>query len=77
MLPRLIGFYRSAGFRFVSLLEAQRDPYYADQVRPELPAEPEGLENKAVARGILLPKRTDLQTPLSAICPGGPTASTQ
>jgi peptidoglycan/xylan/chitin deacetylase (PgdA/CDA1 family) len=72
MLPRLIGFYRSAGFRFVSLLEAQRDPHYADQVRPELPAEPEGLENKAVARGILLPKRTDFQTPLSAICPGGP-----
>jgi peptidoglycan/xylan/chitin deacetylase (PgdA/CDA1 family) len=73
MLPQLIELYRASGFRFVSLPEAERDPAYADQVRPDLPAEPKGLENKAVARGILLPPRTDYSKELDAICPGGPT----
>jgi peptidoglycan-N-acetylglucosamine deacetylase len=74
MLPRLIQLYRSSGFRFISLEEAQRDPAYADQVRPNLPAEQKGLENKATARGISLPARTDYSAELAAICPGGPTA---
>jgi hypothetical protein len=74
MLPRLIQLYRSAGFRFVSLADAERDPVYADQVRPELPPEEKGLENKAIKRGIELPARTDYSAELAAICPGGPTA---
>ena len=76
MLPRLIAFYRSAGFRFVSLSDAERDPAYADQTNPALPADPKGLEGKAIARGIALPTRTDLSAALAAICPGGPTTST-
>ena len=76
MLPRLIALYRSAGFRFVSLAEAESDPAYADQVRPELPAEPKGLENKAIARGMRLPERKDYSAELAAICPGGPAAPT-
>jgi peptidoglycan/xylan/chitin deacetylase (PgdA/CDA1 family) len=75
MLPRLIALYRSAGFRFVSLPDAERDPAYADQTNPSLPAEPKGLEGKAIARGIALPARTDFSAALAAICPGGPTAS--
>jgi len=76
MLPRLIGLYRSAGFRFVSLPDAERDPAYADQVDPKLTAEPKGLEGKAIARGIALPQRSDFSAALAAICPGGPTATT-
>lgn len=76
MLPRLIALYRSAGFRFVSLAEAESDPAYADQVRPELPAEPKGLENKATARGMRLPDRKDYSAELAAICSGGPAAPT-
>jgi peptidoglycan/xylan/chitin deacetylase (PgdA/CDA1 family) len=75
MLPRLIELYRQEGFRFVSLPEAERDPYYADQVQPGLRAQPQGLENKAIARGIPLPHRTDYSAELAAICPGGPTAT--
>jgi peptidoglycan/xylan/chitin deacetylase (PgdA/CDA1 family) len=76
MLPRLIDLYRSAGFRFVGLPDAERDPAYADQVDPKLAAEPKGLEGKAIARGIALPQRSDFSAALAAICPGGPTATT-
>lgn len=76
MLPRLIALYRSVGFRFVGLPDAERDPVYADQINPSLPAEPKGLEGKAIARGIALPSRTDFSARLAAICPGGPTVST-
>ncbi|MFL6759436.1 polysaccharide deacetylase family protein [Sphingomonas sp.] len=75
MLPQLIGLYRAAGFRLVSLPEAERDPAYADQVRPDSPAEAMGLEGKAAARGISLPRRTDFAPQLAAICPGRPGAT--
>ena len=75
MLPRLIELYRSAGFGFVSLPDAERDPAYADQTNPTRTAEPKGLEGKAIARGIALPTRTDFSATLAAICPGGPTTS--
>jgi peptidoglycan/xylan/chitin deacetylase (PgdA/CDA1 family) len=76
MLPRLIALYRSAGFRFVSLPKAERDPVYADQANPAASPEPQGLEGKAIARGIAPPQRTDFAPALAAICPGGPTAPT-
>jgi hypothetical protein len=69
MLPRLLELYRSSGFRFVSLPRAEQDPAYEDQVDPTLPAEPKGLEDKAVARGMSLPARTDFADRLAAICP--------
>lgn len=69
MLPQLIGIFRSAGFRFVSLPVAESDPYYASRVHPELPARPAGLENLARARGVALPPRTDYGAQLAAICP--------
>lgn len=75
MLPRLISLYRSAGFRFVSLADAERDPAYSDQVQPASQALPKGLENKATARGIQLPHRKDYSAELNAICPGGPTTT--
>lgn len=69
MLPQLIGIFRSAGFRFVSLPVAESDPYYASRVHPALPAQPAGLENLAKARGVTLPPRTDYGAQLAAICP--------
>ena len=75
MLPQLIALYRSAGFRFVSLADAERDPAYSDQVQPASQALPKGLENKATARGMQLPHRTDYSAELNAICPGGPTTT--
>lgn len=68
MMPRLIELYRSAGFRFVTLAQAESDPFYTDQTDPALPAEPQGLEQRALAKEITLPKRTDYQAQLSAVC---------
>jgi len=75
MLPKLIELYRSSGFRLVSLPDAERDPYYADQVRPDLPAEPEGLDDKAAARGIPIPAIVDYSAALDAICSGVATST--
>lgn len=40
MLPRLLALYKSRGFTFVSLEEAEKDPVYATDLNPALP-EPE------------------------------------
>ncbi|WP_445193113.1 GDSL-type esterase/lipase family protein [Sphingomonas sp. Tas61C01] len=37
MLPRLLDLYRSLGFRFVPLAQAEADPYYASAIDPALP----------------------------------------
>jgi peptidoglycan/xylan/chitin deacetylase (PgdA/CDA1 family) len=77
MLPRLVALYRSEGFRFVTLQEAERDPVYREAADPSLPAAVQGLEGRARARGIALPARTDFATRLAAICPleGAPKVS--
>jgi len=75
MLPRLIEVYRAAGFRLVSLPKAENDPAYADQVNPAAAAQPQGLEMKAMARGVAVPKRTDFAPALAAICPASSSAA--
>src|SRR3546814_5812362 len=44
MLPRLLGFYRAQGVRFVSLAEAERDPFYAGDIAPATARRPATLE---------------------------------
>jgi len=67
MMPRLLQLYRDEGFRFVTLAQAQSDPAYLDQMEPQRPAEPQGLEDKALKRGPL-PPRTDYQPVLATMC---------
>ena len=67
MLPRLLKLYRDEGFRFVTLAQAQSDPAYLDQNEPQRPAEPQGLEGKAMDRGPL-PTRTNYQPILESMC---------
>lgn len=74
MMPKVIAEYRKAGFRFVSLAEAQADPAYAEDNDPRLPARPQYLSARAVAKGIPLPQIADPEAALAALCPGGPTA---
>lgn len=38
MLPRLIALYKSRGFEFITLEEAEKDPVYASDIDPSLPA---------------------------------------
>jgi len=67
VLPQLLKLYRDEGFRFVTLAQAQSDPAYLDQNKPQRPAEPQGLEGKAVKRGPL-PTRTNYQPILEGMC---------
>jgi len=67
MLPRLLNLYRNAGFRFVSLPVAEADPVYADQVQPQLPADPTDMEGKAAAIKSV-PPRTDFARILDGMC---------
>src|SRR3546814_5001240 len=55
MLPRLLGFYRAQGVRFVSLAEAERDPFYAGDIAPATARRPATLEAAAIAKGVALP----------------------
>ncbi|HXC54777.1 MAG TPA: polysaccharide deacetylase family protein [Rhizomicrobium sp.] len=68
MLPRLLALYQSEGARFVSLADAERDPFYAIQTDPGLPAGPANLEFTMVARGIPLPARVVQVLPFDALC---------
>jgi peptidoglycan/xylan/chitin deacetylase (PgdA/CDA1 family) len=56
MLPRLLDLYRTAGFRFVSLPEAEKDPVYREDLDPTLPPRPASLEGRMAARGLAAPK---------------------
>ena len=68
MLPRLLKLYRSKGFEFVSLAEAERDEFYRSSVDLSLPAEPDMLEEAMKARGLALPERTDFAEQLESVC---------
>jgi peptidoglycan/xylan/chitin deacetylase (PgdA/CDA1 family) len=76
MLPQLIALFRAAGFRFVRLPHAERDPYYRDRVQPQLSAGPAGLVDHALAAGLRLPDRTDYANKLAALCQSGAAAPT-
>ena len=55
MMPQLIALYQKHGFRFVSLEEAMRDPFYAAEVNPALPPQPQGLEGAMMAKNLPIP----------------------
>ena len=68
MLPQLLDMYRKAGYRFVSIQRAERDPFYRSDIDPSLPPEPQNLEARAAARGINVVPRTDYAPLLDRIC---------
>jgi peptidoglycan/xylan/chitin deacetylase (PgdA/CDA1 family) len=74
MMPRLIQLYRDAGFRFVSLPKAERDPVYRAYTDLTLPP-PTSPAELAAAKGVPLPQATDYSGRLNAICPKEETAS--
>jgi peptidoglycan/xylan/chitin deacetylase (PgdA/CDA1 family) len=54
MLPRLLDLYKQKGFIFITLEEAEKDPFYSSSVDPSLPASPDLLESAMQARGLPL-----------------------
>ncbi len=57
MLPQLIALYRTEGFGFTTLPEAERDPFYRIDTDLSLPVGPDTLEEVMHARGLPLPAR--------------------
>ena len=57
MLPRLLALYKARGFEFVTLREAESDPFYRDSVDLTLPAVPDTLEGAMNQQGLPFPAR--------------------
>ncbi len=68
MLPRLLKLYREKGFTFVSLEDAENDPFYASSIDPSLPEEPDTLEGAMTARHLPLPNRPKLDPDPDTLC---------
>lgn len=67
MLPRLLAFYRREGVRFVSLDDAMRHPFYADDDSARPTDIPVTLEARAAAKGTV-PAKTWNAASLSEVC---------
>jgi hypothetical protein len=67
MLPRTLALYRRLGFRFVSLAEAQADPFYAAANDPRLPGPSPSLDRLSAEAG-LPPAPTAPSLDLARLC---------
>jgi peptidoglycan/xylan/chitin deacetylase (PgdA/CDA1 family) len=68
MLPRLLKLYRDKGFTFISLQDAEKDPFYKNDVDLSLPPVPDTLEEAMRARNLPLPTRPAPTIDLNLIC---------
>jgi hypothetical protein len=67
MMPQVIRLYRNAGFRLVTLPEAERDPAYAGYTNLRLPP-PKSPQALARAKGVQLTAAPDHTAELNAAC---------
>ena len=68
MLPRLLKLYRDKGFTFVSMEEAEKDPFYRNDLDLSLPAFPDSLEQAMHGRNLPLPSRPTPTLKLNELC---------
>lgn len=68
LMPQLLALYREMGFGFVSLEEAQRDPAYAADTDPSLPARPASPEGQLAERGLSVPEPERAGPHLDKVC---------
>jgi peptidoglycan/xylan/chitin deacetylase (PgdA/CDA1 family) len=68
MLPRLLAMYRSKGVTFVSLEDAERDPFYAADIDTRLPGGPVDLDQAMIAKGVSYVERNENVLPFDAMC---------
>jgi peptidoglycan/xylan/chitin deacetylase (PgdA/CDA1 family) len=74
MMPRVIALYRNAGFRLVTIHQAESDPAYRAYTDLSLPPPPSPWD-VAKRKGVTLPQPPDPTPKLAKMCPGGPTAT--
>jgi hypothetical protein len=68
MLPDLLAFYRSRGVRFVSLADAEADPFYKGDISPPDGAAPAIFEAAAAQQGLSLPTAPPAPDDLDRLC---------
>jgi peptidoglycan/xylan/chitin deacetylase (PgdA/CDA1 family) len=68
MLPKLLELYRSRGFHFITLPQAEQDDFYREDTDLNLPPGPDMLEGATAERHLPLPPRPDIATKLNAMC---------
>lgn len=68
MLPRLLDLYQRHGFTFVSLADAEKDPFYKFDLDPKLVPGPDTLEGLMEQKKLPLPKHKDYAPELEKAC---------
>lgn len=68
MLPRLIKLYQDKGFSFITLRQAESDPFYKPEFDLTLPAAPDSLEGLMYARKLPMPKHTMPKVDFNGMC---------
>jgi peptidoglycan-N-acetylglucosamine deacetylase len=68
MLPRLLDLYRTKGFEFVRLEQAETDDFYKVDTDRHEPSGPDSLEALATERHIPFPQRTSYDQQLERVC---------
>ncbi len=68
MLPRLLALYKKDGFVFVTLQQAESDPYYLPFTDLTQPQGPPSLEAAMAEKHLPLPPRTDYPAKLETVC---------
>jgi peptidoglycan-N-acetylglucosamine deacetylase len=68
MLPRLLKLYRDKGFSFISLQDAEKDPFYKNDLDLSLPPIPDTLEEAMQTHNLALPPRPAPTVDLNTIC---------
>lgn len=68
LLPRLLELYKAKGASFVSLEDAERDPFYKNDLDLSLPASPDTLGQAMQARGLPIPPQPAVELDLSTLC---------
>jgi peptidoglycan/xylan/chitin deacetylase (PgdA/CDA1 family) len=67
MMPQVITLYRDAGFRFVTIRQAESDPVYRPDIDLSLPGRVPDWK-LAQQKGVKLPQATDLGAKLNTMC---------
>jgi peptidoglycan/xylan/chitin deacetylase (PgdA/CDA1 family) len=68
LLPQLLQLYRQRAVTFISLEDAEKDPFYKNDLDLSLPATPDTLEQAMQARGLPLPDRPHADLDVNAVC---------
>ncbi|HTQ58851.1 MAG TPA: polysaccharide deacetylase family protein [Candidatus Solibacter sp.] len=68
MLPKLLDLYRSRGFRFITLPQAERNSFYRVDTNPSLPSTPDSLEDLLKSRHLPVPAAPAAPLDFNSLC---------